>query len=125
MGRKAGALLWNRTTVTFPPNVGTVDVDTGLTQPNRSFDAYSPSEPGLDTDVTIGSRVQVVPLSPIANWAGKIHGEPFFNPTTGTVHVVISIGLIPEPPFQIAPVNVLFWDPHSIVGPGDADTYNP
>jgi hypothetical protein len=106
--------------VTFPPNTNSVDIDTGLTQLNRSFAGMSPGEPGFGSP----SRVQVVPLSPIANWAALSHGEPYLDPATNTIHVVFGGGLSPEPPFQRLPVMVLFWDPHSMIGPGDADFYN-
>lgn len=135
MSLKAGALLWNRTTVAFAPNANSVEVDTGIIQENKSFDGMSPNEPGLDVrtivvangpDITIGSRVQVIPVSPYSAWTNIIHGEPFVDATTNTVHVVfIHSGLVPEPPFQFPPFNVLFWDPHSVTSPGQADTYNP
>ena len=121
MSRKAGTLLWRRKKVEFPPSTGTIDVDTGLTQVDRSFGDMSPGEPGFGAP----SRVQVVPLAPTANWGSISHGEPFLDPATNTIHVVFSVGFTPEPPFQLQPLNVLFWDPHSIVGPGDAEAYNP
>jgi hypothetical protein len=108
MSKKAGALLWNRRRLDFEG--GPVDIDTGLTQVNKSFGGMSLNEPGL------ASRTQVVPLSPIAGWAGVTHGEPFFDPATGTVHVTITTP-------GVTTLNVLFWDPHSILGPGDADPY--
>jgi hypothetical protein len=97
-----------------PP--GTLDVDTGITQVNKSFAGMSPSEPGFGSP----SRVQVVPLVPTAAWTNITHGEPTFNATTGTVHVLFS-----NPTAFAAEINVLFWDPHSEVGPGQAMTYNP
>lgn len=123
MSRKAGALLWNRVRVEFPPNVGSIDVDTGLTQPNKSFGDYSPNEPPLSSGLQ-PSRVQVIPLAPTGNWSGISHSEPVLDPVTGTIHVTFSVGFIPEPPFQLPPLNVLFWDPHAIVGPGQAAFYN-
>lgn len=126
MSEKAGALLWNRMRLTVATTPGGVDVDTGITQPNRSFADYSPGEPPLGTSGTAApingtlpaSRLQVVPLAPTANWAGITHSEPYFNTTTGTMHVVFTNST--EGSVEI---NVLFWDPHSLVGPGDADTY--
>lgn len=109
MGKKAAALLWNR--MRAPVHDGVIDVDTGLTQPNRSFPSYSLNEPDL------ASRIQVVPLAPLSKWAGVTHGEPYLDPITGTVHVQFAAGADGD-------VNVLFWDPHSILGPGDADPYN-
>lgn len=123
MGRKAGELLWNRMRVEFPPNTGSVNVDTGLTQVAMSFAGMSPNEPPLSSGLQ-PSRVQVIPLAPISNWNGVSHSEPVLDPATGTVHVTFSIGFLPEPPFQLPPLNVLFWDPHSMVGPGEADFYN-
>jgi hypothetical protein len=120
MSKKAGALLWNRQRVTVPAATnggppGTLDVDTGLTQENKAFAGMSLNEPTFGNP----SRIQVVPLSPIPAWATLTHGEPFFNTTTGTIHVVFSNAA------GAATINVLFWDPHSIVGPGVAVTYNP
>jgi hypothetical protein len=123
MSEKAGALLWNRMRVEFPPNTGSVDVDTGLTQVTQSFAGMSPNEPPLSSGLQ-PSRVQVIPLAPTANWAGILHTEPVLDPATGTIHVTFHIALTPEPPFQLPPLNVLFWNPHSIVGPGEADFYN-
>lgn len=97
-----------------PP--GTLDVDTGLTQVNQSFPDMSPEEPGFGTG---DSRIQVVPMSPISFWTGITHGEPFFDPATGTIHVEFTNSGIED----VTNLNVLFWDPHSSVGPGDADTY--
>jgi hypothetical protein len=119
MSAKAGTLLWNRVFVTFKPSTNTVSVDTGLKQVAQTFAGMSPGEPGLT------QRVQVIPMAPLAGWTNIVHGEPYVGPG-GTVWVDFSkTGIFPEPPFQNAPFNVLFWDPHSIVGPGQADTYNP
>jgi hypothetical protein len=105
---------------------GTTDIDTGLTQLNKTFADQSPNEPTLGVTATSApslgvpppSRVRVVPLAPTNAWAVVTHGEPYFDPTTETVHVEFAnAGSSIE-------VNVLFWDPHTIVGPGQADTYN-
>lgn len=126
MGLKAGALLWNRMAITL--NQGFTSIDTGLRQPNKSFPGYSPNEPPLGVeaappgppDGTLpASRIQVIPMSPTSPWTDITHGEPFVNPATGTVWVTFS-NANKTPAF----VNVLFWDPHSILGPGQADTYN-
>jgi hypothetical protein len=119
MSRKAGALLWNRMQITVPPAVnggppGTLDVDTGLTQVNKSFPDMSPGEPNFGNP----SRIQVIPLAPTLPWMNITHGEPTFNATTNTIHVTFSN---PQP--VAAQLNVLFWNPHSLVGPGDADNY--
>lgn len=106
---------------------GEVDVDTGLTQLNKSFAAQSPGEPPLGIAGTAepaggalpASRVMVIPMAPLAAWDDITHGEPYFNTTTGTVHVVFTYATEGE-----ITINVLFWDPHTMVGPGEADPYN-
>lgn len=114
MSTKAGQLLWNRVRLTLPP-VQSFTVDTGLTQLSKNFDASSLNEPTLGG---LASRVQVIPLLPIDNWTNVSHGEPYL--LNGTVHVdFTSIG---EGPVTI---NVLFWDPHTVIGPGNAQSYNP
>jgi hypothetical protein len=140
MGLKAGTLLWNRKRFQLAggPNGGPiVVVDTGLTQQNQSFPDYSPNEPTLGTIATVGSippatpptppappvlvsRVHVIPMAPTTAWALVSHGEPFVDPTTGTVWVAFT-----NAGQSTVELNALFWDPHSIVGPGQADTYNP
>jgi len=134
MGRRAGSLLWRRMRLfptggvlpNFAPN-DSQDIDTGITQVNRNFGDYSPGEPNLGVAASsapavhpqTASRVQVVPLAPTVKWAGIVHGEPYFNTVTGTVHVKFTnLGQ-----YYINDLNVLFWDPHSLVGPGQADTY--
>jgi hypothetical protein len=108
--------------VEFPPSTSFAVVDTGITQVNKSFAGMSPDEPGFGSP----SRVQVIPLAPTSSWANIGHSEPTLNPATGTIEVAFfATGLIPEPPYQLPPLNVLIWDPHSIVGPGEADPYNP
>jgi len=122
MGRKAGTLLWNRLRLpTIPGAVnggppGTLDVDTGLTQVNQSFPDMSLGEPSFGNP----SRVQVIPMAPTTKWANISHGEPFLNLTTNTIHIVFS-----NTGGAITDLNVLCWDPHSMVGPGAAATYNP
>jgi hypothetical protein len=136
MGKKAGALLWNRQALEFvpppepplkpPPGtypMGTpVQIDTGLAQPNTGFGDYSPGEPGLDAVGNVGSRIQVIPMAKPSQWGGVEHSEPYVDPADGKIYVNF---LVPLPPEFAVPVtlNVLFWDPHSIVGPGDADKY--
>lgn len=133
MGRKAGALLWNRIRLLIPaghaiPTTG-FQVDTGLIQPNHSFPDYSPGEPPLGV-VTAppgpanstgpASRVQVIPMAPVGAWTTITHGEPYVDPTTR--HVFVQFFNADNN--NGYSVNVLFWDPHAIVGPGDADTYH-
>jgi hypothetical protein len=125
MSTKAGALLWNRQRITLPPGLTTVD--TGLTQVNKSFAGMSPNEPPLGVEAAPpgppdgalpASRVQVIPMAPMSAWALIGHGEPFVDPATGTVKVTFNNGGAP------VEVNICFWDPHSMVGPGQADAYN-
>jgi hypothetical protein len=124
MSTNAGNLLWNRKRFTLPG--GTTDVDTGLEQSSMSFAASSVGEPPLGVpgaaSPTPGalpaSRVQVIPMSPLPNWANITHGEPYFNTTTNTVHVSFTNGS------TTIEINALFWDPSTIVGPGLASTYN-
>jgi hypothetical protein len=88
----------------------------------------SPNEPPLGVELAPpgpadgtlpASRIQVIPMSPISPWNNITHGEPFVNPATGTVWVTFN-----NQNEISGTINVLFWDPHSMVGPGDADTYN-
>lgn len=126
MAKKQGTLLWNRMKIVLG-SFETKIVDTGLTQENRNFADMSSGEPPLGIETTTpplpgtlpASRVQVIPLAPLAPWLGAFvdHGEPFFDPTTQTVKVRFTSGE------GGAVVNVLFWNPHSVLGPGDADTY--
>lgn len=97
----------------------TVDIDTGLKQANRSFRSSSENEPGLGDGLT-ASRVQVIPMMPIGGWLDVSHGEPYLDSTTGTVHVSFTNGGEGR-----AVINALFWDPHTSIGPGEADLYNP
>lgn len=124
MSTSAGALLWNRLHLTLASGVS--EVDTGLTQVNKTFADQSPGEPPLGVTSTTppaggtapASRVQVIPLVPTVAWTNIVHGEPYFNPTTGTVWV--SFQNNDKTPVIL---NVLFWDPFALLGPGDADTY--
>jgi hypothetical protein len=100
-------------------------VDTGLQQPGQALGNSSTSEPPLGIPgtsppldgTTPASRVMVIPMPP--TWPATLDiGEPYFDTTSGTVKV----------PFKnfgaaIPRLNVLFWDPHSLVGPGLASTY--
>ncbi len=119
MGKKAGALLWNRRLLTandIPPFVVT-NIDTGLAQPNQGFGDYSPGEPALDKVGSIGSRIQVIPMAPVAAWASISHGEPYVD-----ADGKIIVDLTNTSQVDVL-INVLFWDPHSMVGPGDAAKY--
>jgi hypothetical protein len=126
MSTKAGQLLWNRMHLTIPAD-DTLNVDTGLTQLNRAFGNSSDGEPTLGVEAAVppaagalpASRIQVIPLVPTGAWATVTHGEPYFDTDTGTVHVLFANSHEEND----AEVNVLFWNPHTSIGPGDADTY--
>lgn len=125
MSNNAGTLLWNRKQIINLPPGNTV-IDTGLQQQSLALGNSSVNEPPLGipgaAPVPDGalpaSRVQVIPLSPIGAWTGVGVGEPYFDTTSGTVKV----------PFKnfganVPLLNVLFWDPHTSVGPGLANIY--
>ena len=130
MSKRAGALNWRRMVVEVPNQIGGVDVDTGLTLPaqERAFLANSENEPRFDLDGVVGSRIQVIPLAPLTEWFATnpvTHGEPFLDPATDTIHVHFyprSTG--GEQGVVVAStLNVLFWNPHSSIGPGMAEPY--
>lgn len=131
MSKTAGQLLWRRIRIeSIPVSVeGGTDIDTGLTQVNKSFDASSVDEPPLGvTSLSApipgtlpASRVHVIPLAPLDKWFGITHSEPYFNPATGTVHVTF---FNQGERGTVSNLNVLFWDPHTSIGPGQADTYD-
>jgi len=114
MSKKSGQLLWNRQNVTLP--AGPFPVDTGLTQLNRAWANSSVDEPGFAAP----SRIQVIPMAPLSAWAGVTHGEPFFNPASQSI-LVTFFNVSGSP----TTLNVLFWDPATAVGPGEADLYAP
>ena len=130
MSTNAGNLLWNRKRFTVS-SAAPVDIDTGLRQTNQSFEASSVAEPNLGIPglapplpgTEPPSRVQVVPLAPTANWAGVTHSEPWVNTATGTVFVTFTF-TVEDGPTAETELNALFWDPHTLIGPGQADTYN-
>lgn len=121
MSKKAGELLWRRMRITLPPATGgefpipsITNVDTGVTQLNKAFDDMSLDEPSFGTP----SRIQVAPMSPIPAWSSVTHSEPAFDSGTETVHVTF-FNHVQSP----VTINVLIWDPHSTIGPGEADLY--
>jgi hypothetical protein len=127
MGTKAGVLLWNRQRLTLA--AGLTTIDTGLRQVGKAFGNMSPNEPPLGVSAAPpgppdgtapASRVMVIPM-PVgyAAWINITHGEPFVDPATGTIKVTFA-----NSDKTPATVNVLFWNPHSVPGPGQADTYN-
>lgn len=114
MTKIAGNLLWNRMQITLVPGPNP-PIATGLTQTNLAFG----TDPPLNgVNYLVASRVQVVPLAPTAAWANVTHGEPYVG-IDGTVYVAFTNADVELP----TTINVLFWDPHSMIGPGDADTY--
>lgn len=127
MSVKAGQLLWHRVQINLPVFVS--EWDTGLTQLNRAFGNSSAGEPVFgDTpfpaDPDAGSRIQVIPLAPLSAWAGVLVAEPFFDPTTQTVHVLFgNFGPGGDVAPQPTTINVLFWNPATLIGPGKAMRY--
>jgi hypothetical protein len=125
MSTNAGNLLWNRQLLTLQP--GITDVDTGLTQVQLDFAQSSVNEPFLGIPGTAAplpgslpaSRVQVIPMAPLVGWQGITHSEPYFNTNTNTVHVAFNNTNEVQASF-----NVLFWDPDTKIGPGQATPYN-
>jgi len=122
MSAKAGQLLWNRQRITLQP--GTTQHNTGLQQTLLSMDpplGISIASPGPSDGTLPASRVMVLPEAPLEPWVSGLvtTGEPYLNPATGTVWVTFNVTLGP------VTINVLFWDPATIVGSGSADAYNP
>lgn len=132
MSANAGQLLFSRQQITIPVDAPVV-IDTGLCQVNRAFGASSDGEPGLGITSSVpvpdgalpASRVMVLPLvnalGTNAEWDDILIGEPFFNSATGTVCVPFAHGPVGRTPYV---ANVLFWDPHTAIGPVEADTYS-
>jgi hypothetical protein len=124
MSTKAGQLLWNRKRITLQP--GSRIFNTDLQQVNRAFNNSSDSEPPLGVvsaaPVANGtepaSRIQVIPMSPLSEWNTVTHGEPYVDETTGLVFVQFDNSAQGQ-----VTINVLFWDPHTSIGPGQVDTY--
>ncbi|MGH7177177.1 MAG: hypothetical protein ACREJC_07350 [Tepidisphaeraceae bacterium] len=126
MSANAGNLLWSRQRITLTP--GPLDVNTGIKQTNRNFGANSVGEPPLGVPGIVppadgalpASRIQVLPMAPMAGWQNVTHSEPWYNTATGTVFVTFEGGGEGGEVF-----NVLFWDPATVAGPGSAQAYNP
>src|SRR5258708_492079 len=122
MGVNAGNLLWHRMRITLASGSGAGNlINTGLRQSIAGYAKNSDREPPLDGTVLVGSRVQVIPMPPTLAWASISHEEPHLalaaGATAETVHVQFTTD------GSSAEINVLFWDPHSIAGPGNADPY--
>ncbi|MGH7177179.1 MAG: hypothetical protein ACREJC_07360 [Tepidisphaeraceae bacterium] len=125
MSANAGNLLWNRRRINLL--LGANDIDTGIKATNQNWDANSVDEPPLGVIAAIApgdgtppaSRVQVIPMAPMTGWVGVTVGEPWLSTVTGTVHVTLTAAA------PLNNVNVLFWCPATIAGPGLAATYNP
>jgi hypothetical protein len=121
MTKRGNQLLWNRMRLTLTPGVNSID--TGLCQPTLAFEHGEPildgEDPTLEDQDGVASRVQVLPMMPTSSLATLSHTEPYVNATTGTVWVDIT-----NASEGSVVVNILFWDPHLYVSPGDADTYN-
>lgn len=111
MALQAGELLIHRMQVTL--GSGDTEVDTGVTQANLGV---QPDPPVGGSD-TVPSRIMVKILPPIDNWGGVTISEPVLDPVTNTVHVTFTN------PGAATTVNVLIWDPHTLMGPVDADLY--
>lgn len=121
MALQAGQLLISRQRLTLAD--GITSVDTGLSQVNLGVTPPLDGQNVTATTAAIASRVQVQPLAPTAAWTtGNIHhDEPYLDPTTNTVWVDfwVETGTGPQT------INVLFWDPHSMISPMTADAYIP
>lgn len=105
MSKIAGQLLWNRVRFTLTGSTPPVPINTGLCQ--KSY--------ALGTDAGFPGRVMVIPLAPTASWTGVTMSEPYM--LNGTVYVNFSY--TGEP----ITLNVLFWAPHTYVGPVTTDAY--
>lgn len=124
MSAKAGQLLWNRVRIASLAPGPSAPINTGLRQVNLAFNNSSVNEPPLGgrqptiSDIGLASRVQVIPMSPIAQWTNVYNQEPYLA-ADGYVYVIfnnLNEGAATD-------LNVLFWDPHTAIGPGAADTY--
>lgn len=112
MALQAGQLLIHRMQLEL--GAGVTVVDTGVTQENLGV---TPDPPVGGVAGTTPSRVMVKMLPPIDNWAGVIIDEPVLDADTGTVSVTFTNAGAPTT------VNVCIWNPHTLMGPVDADLY--
>jgi hypothetical protein len=116
MSTKNGQLLVSRQQITIIGEAPQV-IDTGLRQVNQAFGASSVNEPGL------AARTMVIPLIGSNDAAGdwrdvRVNAEPFIGPD-GTV--LVELRYVGEA--RDVTVNVLFWAPHTSIGPVDAEPY--
>lgn len=127
MSKVAGQLLWSRRQITLVSGSGAPNIiDTGICQKSLAFGTdpvLNGVEPSMGDQDGTPSRVQVIPLAPLTGgmtpgrWDNVSHSEPYVLNGTVHVHFTVSSELGTT-------INVLFWDPHSILGPGEAETYN-
>lgn len=106
MSKIAGQLLWNRVRIPTLLAGTQTRIPTGLCQKSLAF----------GTDPGLLARIMVIPMADMDKWSDVLHSEPYVH-TDGTLCVdfVSADGVID--------LNVLFWDPHSYVGPGLAADY--
>ena len=111
MAKRGGQLNWNRMRLVLQG--GHNDVDTGICWPNKGFNH---GQPVLSGGVGTPSRLMVIPLLPLMTTL-EIVGEPFVDPVTKTLHVIINnVG-------NPGTTNILFWTPSAFESPGMAAEY--
>jgi len=101
-------------------NPGPTVIDTRIQQTNFDTDP----DPSLVEALQplLPSRVMVIPLAPIDPWVlGNVRVFAPPQLVNGTVHVTLLVG---GEEIGVVFINVLFWDPSSLVGPVSADPYN-
>ena len=118
MAKRGGQLNWRRMSIVLQG--GDNPIDTGICFPDEAFEPGQPVLDGRDpvppADPGVASRLMVIPLIPYLENISVAH-EPYVDPTTKTVHVVINNSGAPET------ANLLFWAPSPHESPGMADTY--
>lgn len=110
MPKVAGQLLWNRVMTEYLLPAKPTPVSTGLTQKSLAFGSNQPN---------LAQRVMVIPMAPMSAWDYVTHGDPYVD-TDGTITVDFTYGGQDQ---QGVYVNVLFWAPHTGIGPGSAVSY--
>jgi hypothetical protein len=115
MSAKNGQLLVSRQQITLV--AGPQTIDTGLRQVNQSFGASSESEPGL------AERTMIIPLAASSSATGDWSLVRVADPTIGPDGAVrVQMTWLGEA--SSATYNVLFWAPHTSIGPVDAEPYS-